>query len=568
MTNLRGWKVLGALSGVALGFSLGGIETASACGCLTPPDPSVPVVQAGERIVFALDNGTVTAHIQLSYSGPAPDFGWLLPLPSLPTLDLGTDELFNQLTTATQPKYRLTRNYNGACAFGGAGRGGNFGAAPSQANSAGGGSDTTDGGPTPLVIQASIGPYDYAVLKADDKTAMLDWLSTNHYFVPVGTDDSVAPYIRPGAFFLALKLHSGQNAGDLQPVVVKYPSDLPMIPIVLTSTGATPNMGIQVWMLGTGRAIPRNYFHTVINDAMLDWTNGAQNYNDVIIKAVGEATGKHSFVTEYAGTSSVLKNVLNAPGRFGDLNQLQASPDAITFVEYLNSHGYTYTSQLVGVLSHYVPVPAGLNVPPQNFYQNISYYFGPFKTQNPTYFINYPLNYQPAQMVQDLSTKIIQPTLAAGALFDTFPYLTRLYTTISPADMNKDPVFSFNSSLADVPNVHDGTLDYECGLFSSTGLNDTPATLLTAQGWVIRYPGGVPTQFTQPDLPGSARIEILSEEGPPQVVTDNTHVIAGDLGQGGCAAALGGRAPATGVGLAAVAMLALLLAYGLGRKRA
>jgi len=35
-----------------------------------------------------------------------------------------------------------------------------------------------------VVEQASIGPYDYAVLKADDESAMLQWLSDNRYFVP------------------------------------------------------------------------------------------------------------------------------------------------------------------------------------------------------------------------------------------------------------------------------------------------------------------------------------------------------------------------------------------------
>src|SRR5262245_55630641 len=90
-------------------------RTAHACGCFTPPDPSVPVVQAGERIAFALENGQVTAHIQIQYSGPAEEFGWLLPLPSEPRMELGTDELFAQLITTTQPKYKLNRQYEGAC---------------------------------------------------------------------------------------------------------------------------------------------------------------------------------------------------------------------------------------------------------------------------------------------------------------------------------------------------------------------------------------------------------------------------------------------------------------------
>ncbi len=116
---------------------------------------------------------------------------------------------------------------------------------------------------------------------------MLAWLNTNHYFVPTGTADAVSAYIHPGAYFLALKLKKGNDTGNLQPVVVHYGSDLPMIPIVLTSVAANPHMGIQVWMLGAGRAIPRNYYHTVINDAKLDWLGAGQNYNDVIIAARG-----------------------------------------------------------------------------------------------------------------------------------------------------------------------------------------------------------------------------------------------------------------------------------------
>ena len=100
---------------------------------------------------------------------------------------------------------------------------------------------------------------------------MLDWLDDNGFFVPGGTEDVVDAYIQPNGYFLALKLLKGNDVGDLQPVVLSYESDLPMIPIILTSVAADPNMGVQVWLLGEDRAIPRNYHHTKINDAALDW---------------------------------------------------------------------------------------------------------------------------------------------------------------------------------------------------------------------------------------------------------------------------------------------------------
>src|SRR4029077_11883840 len=113
----------------------------------------------------------------------------------------------------------------------------------------------------PVVEQASIGPYDFAVLKADDETALLTCLHDNRYFVPTGTMTAVQPYIHPGGYFLALKLAGGQTTGDIAPIVLHYASDLPMIPITSTSVGAVENMGILVWVLGEARAIPRNYYH-------------------------------------------------------------------------------------------------------------------------------------------------------------------------------------------------------------------------------------------------------------------------------------------------------------------
>lgn len=522
--------------------------TALACGCFTPPDPSVPVVQAGERILFAQENGVVTAHIQIQYAGNASEFGWLLPLPSVPVLELGTDEVFTTLTAQTQPKYRLQRNFQGDCAFNQ-----NRGGPTASAGGFGGGTaapSEDSGAQSPLVIQDSIGPYDYAVLRADSKAAMLAWLDANRYFVPAGTDATVGPYIRPGAYFLALKLRSGKAAGDLQPVVLRYPSDLPMIPIVLTSVAAQPNMGIQVWMLGGGRAIPRNYYHTVVNDTLINWFSSGSNYNDAVIRAVTASPDRHAFVTEYAGSSSVLQNLLDRTGRFGTTADLARQPDAVSFVNYLGSQGFAFTSQLVTILTQYIPVPPGFaakGISAAAWLQSLGYYSSAsYQRANAADFQGWAgINYQPEPMSRELQSRVVVPTLAAGELFRRYPYLTRLYTTLSPEDMNKDPVFSYNASLPSLSNVHQAVLTYFCDRGPSTDATRTPARLVTEQGFAIEYPAGTGVVGNQPltpsaaaASPGNAVVEILREEGPPEVVTDNRPLIAGGVQRGsGCATA-------------------------------
>ncbi|MFT3713187.1 MAG: DUF2330 domain-containing protein [Archangium sp.] len=544
---------------------------ADACGCFTPPNPAVPVVQAGERILFAVKNGEVTAHIQVLYQGGEAEFGWLLPLPSVPTLELGNDELFARLLTATQPQYRLSIQRASECYFayssgGGAATGGGTGGGF-------GGADAGTSGPPVLVIESSVGPYDYAVLRADSKSEMLAWLTTNHYFVPAGTDDSVTPYIHEGGYFLALKLRPGKSTGDLQPVVLRYQSDYGAIPITLTATGASDNMGVQVWMLGEGRAIPRNYHHTVINDAAIDWVNGGANYNSVIIRAVGEAPERHTFVTEYSGSGAGVKSALLPAGRFGTQSEFASAATAEDFVSLLFQRGFqgptplnpwgaqTLSGTLKAILAGYLPPPPDVNL--DTFYANYAF----FKPNAPAQ------NYQPVAMAQEIWDRVVVPSQRAAELFDTHPTLTRLYTTMSSGDMNRDPAFSFNTSLAPVSNIHNATMRISCPTspYAQVGL------LTTEQGWSIEYPQG---QFGSPfvsldSLPASLRVEIEKEEGPSQVIIDNlvkqatiattsTRFFTGTIETPEPKEPKGGRSCSTGIGeLGALA----LVAFGLRRRK-
>jgi len=483
----------------------------------------VPIVQAGERILFAVENGVVTAHIQIQYAGDAKDFGWLLPLPSVPTLKLGTEELFAQLISTTQPRYFVRNTFTGNC--GGI----------RNATAAGfSGSESQDAGSSsPLVTESSIGPYDYAVLKADSKEAMFKWLTDNHYFIPTGTDETVGPYINPGSYFLALKLKSGRSAGDIQPVVLTYPSDLPMIPIILTSLAAVPNMGIQVWMLGASRAIPRNYNHVVINDAQIDWLGQARNYNEVVIRAISETPEKHAFITEYAGTTAIMRDVLDPSGRFGSSGELAALTDPGQFVSYLFTHGFPNGINQSGAFGRplppvvknlvlaMVPVPEKLTgVSEDAWLQNLSNYLGAYRETHPEQFVGWSSTFDAPALAAQLDEKVVRPAREAGELFRRFPKMTRLYTALSPQDMTRDPVFSFNPSLPDVSRDHTAELRTDCNLF--TGSQNAPRTLITEQGWAFRVTSE-PRDLTSG--PGALRIETLSEEGDAKVLVDNSAMI-------------------------------------------
>ena len=526
---------------LAMAAHLAAPSMARACGCVAPQDPATPVVQAGERIVFYVDQGKVTAHIQIQYSGPAEEFGWLLPMPAIPEFELGSEDLFTQILPATQPVYRTDQEFIGDC-FGGRDNDGE--PQPESPSPPSDPSDDGGGDGSPLVLRDSVGPFDIAILRADSKEPMLQWLNDNGFFVPNGTEEVVDPYINEGAYFLALGLLSGEEAGDIQPLVVEYESDLPMIPIILTSVAADPDMGVQVWVLGEDRAIPRNYRHTSINDAALDWLNFGQNYAQVVTDAVDEAEGHHSFVTEYAGSSNVMIDVLDPQGRFGNLETLASLTEPVQFVTYLRQNQYWYidnqfgaqfySPQLIGILRSELPIPEGLaefGVTENDYYLSFDFYINTFRLENPELFEGLDLEYDAGRLAATINERYVQPTIAAGQMFRDFPYMTRMFTTLSPEEMTEDPVFSFNPDLPEVSNRHSGLLSYFCD-GSGAPLSTVPTRLTTEQGYEVWYPEG--TGGAQPgspvanisEMPQSTYIDILREAGAEDREVDNVELIS------------------------------------------
>ena len=138
-------------------------------------------------------------------------------------------------------------------------------------------------------------------------------------------------------------------------------------------------------------------------------------------------------------------------------------------------------------------------------------------------------------------------------MFDDYPKLTRMYTTLSPEEMTRDPVFSFNPNLPDVSNVHQATFVFDC--------EDT------SRG-VLYLPDGRRFFVTDPasfvnrdrtDVPYSRRIEMLSEEGAPRIDVDNaTRISPSDVDAGGCGCSTSENPSGGSAWLAAFALAGLI----------
>src|SRR5262249_31629607 len=148
---------------------------ATACGgffCGT-----TPVDQAGEKILFAVDELGIEVAVQIKYTGTDAEFAWVVPVRQGPTLKLGIDQMFYVGDQMPGPLFSLTWHETGRWWSGGGGEG--------DSQSAGSGRPPPVPGPhsggVDVVAQSVVGPYDSAVIRSDNPQAIKDWLTQNGY---------------------------------------------------------------------------------------------------------------------------------------------------------------------------------------------------------------------------------------------------------------------------------------------------------------------------------------------------------------------------------------------------
>src|SRR5712671_4271048 len=128
--------------------------------------------------------------------------------------------------------------------------------------------------------------------------------------------------------FVAMKLQADKAVSDIQPLVMTYDSDKPMIPIRLTSVAAQPEMGIVTFILSNRRWAPENYIDLKIPDSLVDANYGQSNYLKVV-SVESDKVGGQAFVTEYAKASSDLLKQFEAQTVNPNVPDAQKARDAL-----------------------------------------------------------------------------------------------------------------------------------------------------------------------------------------------------------------------------------------------
>lgn len=463
--TIRQWTIrTAALAFVAgLGWAVAA-PAAHACGGFFCNNQGID--QSGENILFIRhEDGTVSTVVQIQYSGPSEEFAWILPVPAEPSVGVGTNALFQALNLATQPRFTTEFERVGRCrevpmcagnswtdVFN---RGGRGGFAESDDLAAAGAVDPDQREEPPGVdvrFRANVGPYDAAVLSAGDGDALRDWLRDNGYLIPDEAGAELDHYVDLDHFFVALRLQKDQEAGDIQPIVLRSNNDEPCIPIRLTRIATVPDMPITAYFLGTERARPTNYMLVNVDlDDFAFWEFG-RDYRSAVTETVDDAGG-HAFVTDFAGPVPEIQVAMDP------IDDMRDITDAGEFVRELVERGFNGDAQLLGILSGFIPAPEGLEGNEQAFYNCLT---NEWCDEYDTYAAE--LSFDQLGLVEALTEGIIEPRQEAQDMLDEQPHLTRLFTTMSADEMNEDPMFGTSTELEqNVPANHVAIMRTECG---------------------------------------------------------------------------------------------------------
>ena len=570
--------LLGSLVVALLAWS--DAEPARACGgffCNQPQPGSVlPIAQAAENVLFVLDRdpGTgarrVEAHIQILYTGPASEFSWIVPVTSVPTVSAGSDILFDRIEPPTRPSFRVTYQMDGNCrGFSGVNAG-----CGSAASGAGAKAEDGFGGPsvTPaveVISRGSAGPFEYVVVRSEDGATLRTWLTTNSYYVSPEAAAIVDEYVAGQFSFVALRLQVGQDTSAIRPIVLKMTAEEACLPLKLTAIAATPDLRINVWVLGEARAVPINYSEVTLNQARLDWFNFGRNYDQVLKDAANEAQG-NAFAVEYAMPAQTSSGwfTVSSSGRA----DLAASASPAAFVATMSQMGLQPTGAVLQFLRKYIPLPAAFaasGVTEAQFYGNI---FSFWNTDRPAF-----AAFDPVAATAELEVDILQPMDTYRRLFDRSGILTRLATFISPEEMMTDPLFVTNPSLPNVSPQHMAVAHVLCGdnQFEPCA---APVRLRTEDGHDVILPAASTCmQYDRGNLDNEVPAANVAwqrgADGQGQMVVDNRAQITSALkahnatvttpdSDGGCGCAMGKSPGALLLAVLATGALAVRLRRG------
>jgi hypothetical protein len=246
---------------VALTGAIAAPARACACGALLSNDPRLRV--SGETSVVRWDGAREEIVMSMAVTSSRKDAALLLPTPAPATVRLGDDQWTETLGRISSPDTRAVASDWWPSHLFDPGPMVGSGAVPHRP-------DVT------VQSEANVGPYHVASLSARDPKALAAWLKTNGYRLKGSVAAGLAPYVKMGWRYTAVKLRAtggrhGETTGpspsaspssgagltgSLSPLRIRFAAKAPVYPMRL-SHAITADQSVRLYVLSAHRMRPR-----------------------------------------------------------------------------------------------------------------------------------------------------------------------------------------------------------------------------------------------------------------------------------------------------------------------
>jgi HEAT repeat protein len=229
---------------------LGSLTKVEADGMFVAPkfvwDKHKDINEPTQKAIIVYDAGREDLILQVKYEGPVSEFGWLVPVPNLPTVQKGSMKCFYELSQYTQRHFETAWQHNQTKSM-------SLGVA--GIDSAG-----KSEPPVKVIEIKTVGAYEIAVLATKDTGALEKWLEANHFSFPTNATAVIDSYVQRQWYFVAAKVNLEQGAlglvssalklpaGELNPLQISFASEHCVYPLKISSANGTPSE-IQVYVL-------------------------------------------------------------------------------------------------------------------------------------------------------------------------------------------------------------------------------------------------------------------------------------------------------------------------------
>ena len=177
-------RVLIGCCSLLLAWGFASVQPVLADGCFVFHwDKKIDINEPTQKAIIVYDAGREDLLLQVKYEGPLEEFGWLIPVPSVPTVQKGSMQPFYELSQLTQRQF------------------GGYGLSNSRQGFAGGPVQDS----VRVIELKTVGAYEVAVLSAQNAGSLGEWLRAHDFSVPEGKSESLINIFRRVGFLSLLE---------------------------------------------------------------------------------------------------------------------------------------------------------------------------------------------------------------------------------------------------------------------------------------------------------------------------------------------------------------------------